>query len=129
MNRFSLRREVTLGVLVYALYLLVRKLVLDARGRERALRNAERVVALEEHLRLDLEPASLPDSRDGAAEAVKPAGPRTANAPIAMTRSLLLLRTDMNHMPFSTPAAVAGPGVLLVEKVVQSRVSAAPCVP
>jgi hypothetical protein len=57
MNRFSLRREVTLGLLVYALYLLVRKLVLDAGGRERARRNAERVVALEGRLRLDLEPA------------------------------------------------------------------------
>jgi hypothetical protein len=57
MTRFSARRELTLGVLVYALYLLIRKLVLDHDGRERAHRNAERVVALERRLRLDVEPA------------------------------------------------------------------------
>jgi hypothetical protein len=54
---FALKREVGLGLLVYALYLLVRKLVLEAGGRERARRNAARVVALERRLRLDLEPA------------------------------------------------------------------------
>jgi len=54
---FSLRREVTIGVLVYAVYLLVRKLVLDADGRERAHRNAQRVVALEERVGIHLEPA------------------------------------------------------------------------
>jgi hypothetical protein len=57
MRRFSVRREVTFGVLVYALYLLVRKLVLDRDGRGRARRNAERVVTLERRLRLDVEPA------------------------------------------------------------------------
>jgi hypothetical protein len=43
--------------LVYAVYLLVRKLVLEDGGRERALRNAGRVVALEERLGVDVEPA------------------------------------------------------------------------
>ena len=57
MRRFSLRREATLGLLVYGVYLLVRKLVLAANGRERARRNGERVVALEEQLGLHLEPA------------------------------------------------------------------------
>lgn len=55
MSRFSPRREVTLGLLVYALYLLVRTLALDGGGRERARRNAERVVALERRARIDLE--------------------------------------------------------------------------
>jgi membrane-associated phospholipid phosphatase len=54
---FSPRRELTLGLLVYALYLLVRKLVLDRDGRERARENAERVVALERRLHLHVEPA------------------------------------------------------------------------
>jgi hypothetical protein len=54
---FSPRRELTLGLLVYALYLLVRKLVLDRGGRERARENAERVVALERRHHLHVEPA------------------------------------------------------------------------
>jgi PAP2 superfamily len=56
-TRFSLRREVTLGLVVYGLYLLVRKLVLDSDGRARARRNAERVVAAEERLGLHVEPS------------------------------------------------------------------------
>lgn len=52
-----MRRELTLGLFVYAVYLLVRKLVLDRGGRERARKNAERVVALEERLRVDVEPS------------------------------------------------------------------------
>lgn len=57
MREFSPRREVTLGLLVYALYLLVRKLVLGRGGRKRARTNAHRVVALERRLRLDVERA------------------------------------------------------------------------
>lgn len=56
-TRFSARRELTLGLLVYALYLLVRWLVLAADGRARARRNAERIVAAEEALGLHVEPA------------------------------------------------------------------------
>jgi hypothetical protein len=56
-SRFSLRRELTLGLAVYVLYLLVRRLVLRSGGRERARRNAERVVALEERTGLHVEPA------------------------------------------------------------------------
>jgi len=56
-TRFSLRRELTLGLAVYALYLLVARLVLRRDGRERGRRNAERIVALEERLGLDLEPS------------------------------------------------------------------------
>jgi PAP2 superfamily len=56
-RRFSLRREVTLGLLVYAVYLAVRWVVLRKDGRARARRNAERVVALERRLRIDVEPA------------------------------------------------------------------------
>jgi hypothetical protein len=54
---FRPRRELVLGALVYAVYLLVRKLVLGAGGREKARRNAERIVALEESLGLHVEPA------------------------------------------------------------------------
>jgi hypothetical protein len=48
---------VTLGVLVYALYLFVRWLALRGEGRGRARRNAERIVVLEERLGLAVEPA------------------------------------------------------------------------
>jgi hypothetical protein len=47
---------VALGLLVYALYLLVRKLVLDRGGRERARSNADRLVAVERRVGLAVEP-------------------------------------------------------------------------
>ena len=56
-RRFSVRREVALGLGVYALYLLVARHVLRRDGRARARRNAERIVALERRTRLDVEPA------------------------------------------------------------------------
>jgi hypothetical protein len=56
-SRFSLRREVALGLGVYGVYLLVRRVALRGDGRVRARRNAERIVALEERLGLDVEPA------------------------------------------------------------------------
>ena len=56
-TRLSPKRELTLGLFVYAVYLLVRSLVLDRGGRERARQNAERVVALEERLRVHVEPS------------------------------------------------------------------------
>jgi hypothetical protein len=55
--RFSLRRELGLGLAAYALYLLVGRLVLRREGRARARRNAERIEALERRLGLDVEPA------------------------------------------------------------------------
>jgi hypothetical protein len=54
---FSVRREVTLGLAAYALYLVVARVVLRRAGRVRARRNAERIVALERRLGLDVEPA------------------------------------------------------------------------
>ena len=57
MRRFSARRELALGLGVYALYLLVARLVLRRDGRARARRNAERIVALEERVGLMVEPA------------------------------------------------------------------------
>lgn len=57
MRRFSLRRELALGLAVYALYLLVARVVLRRDGRARAQRNAERIVALEERIGLHVEPA------------------------------------------------------------------------
>jgi hypothetical protein len=56
-RRFSLRREVSLGLGVYALYLLVGRFVLRRRGRERAAANAARIVALEERVGVHVEPA------------------------------------------------------------------------
>jgi len=53
---FSVRREVALGLGVYAVYLVVRRLALAGDGRERAERNAERIVALERRLGVHLEP-------------------------------------------------------------------------
>jgi hypothetical protein len=57
LTRFSLRREVALGLGLYAVYLLVARRVLRRDGRARARRNAERIVALEKRLRVDVEPA------------------------------------------------------------------------
>jgi hypothetical protein len=57
MRRFSLRREVVLVLGVYGLYLLVSRLVLRRRGRERAAVNAARIVAIEERLGVHVEPA------------------------------------------------------------------------
>jgi len=56
-SRFSLRRELALGLGVYALYLGVSRLVMRRTGRGRARVNAERIVALEERLGVDVEPA------------------------------------------------------------------------
>jgi hypothetical protein len=53
---FSTRREVAIGLGVYALYLLVRRAVVNERGRAQAARNAERIVALERRLGLHVEP-------------------------------------------------------------------------
>ena len=56
MSRFSLRREIAFGLGVYALYLAVGRLVMRRDGRMRARANAERIVALEERLGVDVEP-------------------------------------------------------------------------
>lgn len=56
MRRFSWRREVVIGLGVYGLYLLVRRLVLRGDGRERARRNAEKIVRAEEALGIHVEP-------------------------------------------------------------------------
>lgn len=56
MSRFSGRREAALGLGAYAVYLGVRALVVNERGRERAARNAKRVAALERRLGIDVEP-------------------------------------------------------------------------
>jgi hypothetical protein len=56
-SRFDGRREVVLGLGVYAAYLVVGQLKRHERARARARRNAERVVALERRLGLHVEPA------------------------------------------------------------------------
>jgi len=56
MTRFSARRELTLGLAVYGLYLLVARLVLRRSGRARARANADRIVVLEERLGMKAEP-------------------------------------------------------------------------
>jgi hypothetical protein len=55
-RRYSTRREVALGLGVYAVYLLVRRGVVDERGRALAARNARKIVALERTLGIHVEP-------------------------------------------------------------------------
>jgi hypothetical protein len=55
-RRFSGRREVALGLGVYALYLLASRRKRAEAGRLQAARNAERVVALERRLGIHVEP-------------------------------------------------------------------------
>jgi PAP2 superfamily len=54
--RFSGRREVAIGLGVYAVYLLASRPKRGDSGRRRAARNAERVVALERRLGIHVEP-------------------------------------------------------------------------
>ena len=53
---FSTKREIAIGVGMYAAYLLVRRLALSGTGPERAERNAQQIVALEERAGLHVEP-------------------------------------------------------------------------
>jgi len=55
-RRFSARREVAIGLGLYATYLLVRRVALARDGERRARRNAERIVDLERRLGLHVEP-------------------------------------------------------------------------
>jgi PAP2 superfamily len=55
-REFSARREVAIGLGVYAVYLLVRAAAVTDLGRERARRNAARVVEVEQRLHLHVEP-------------------------------------------------------------------------
>jgi PAP2 superfamily protein len=56
-RQFSGRREAAIGLGAYAVYLGVRALVVNERGRRRASENARRVCELEERLGLHVEPA------------------------------------------------------------------------
>jgi membrane-associated phospholipid phosphatase len=53
---FSGRREATIGLGMYAIYLLVRNAVVNDGGRAQARRNAERIAAAERRLRIHVEP-------------------------------------------------------------------------
>ncbi|MGI8606258.1 MAG: phosphatase PAP2 family protein, partial [Gaiellaceae bacterium] len=53
---FSGRREVVIGLGLYAVYLFVRSAVVNDEGRAQARRNAERIVAFERRLRIHVEP-------------------------------------------------------------------------
>ena len=55
-GRFSGRREVAIGLAVYAVYLLASRRKRREAGRLQAARNAERVVALERRLGIHVEP-------------------------------------------------------------------------
>ena len=56
MRRFSARRELTLSLAAYGLYLIVARIVLRRGGRARARANADRIVVLEERLGMKAEP-------------------------------------------------------------------------
>jgi hypothetical protein len=56
-DRFDGRREAAIGLGVYAVYLGVRRLVFDERGKRRARENARRVIELERRLGIHLGPA------------------------------------------------------------------------
>jgi hypothetical protein len=56
MRPFSGRRELAIGLGVYAAYLLVRRLVVHEDGKRLAAENAERIVAVERRLRIHVEP-------------------------------------------------------------------------
>jgi membrane-associated phospholipid phosphatase len=53
---FSGRREVAIGLGMYAIYLLVRTAVVNDSGRAQARQNAERIVVAERRLRIHVEP-------------------------------------------------------------------------
>jgi PAP2 superfamily len=94
--RFSARREVAVGLGSYAVYLLCRWAVVHDRGRRAALRNARRIVAVEERLGLHLEPhlqrAALPHTR---ALAIANVGYVTLNVAITVGwLALLFARRD-----------------------------------
>jgi diacylglycerol O-acyltransferase / wax synthase len=55
--RFSTRREVAIGLGVYAVYLLARQVKLRTGARAHAERNARRIVVVERRLQIDVEPA------------------------------------------------------------------------
>ena len=55
-RRFSARREVAIGLGVYAAYLAVRQLVVNEEGRRQSAKNAERIVELERRLGIHVEP-------------------------------------------------------------------------
>lgn len=55
-KRFSARRELALGLGAYAAYLVVRRLVWNDSGRERGRLNAQRFLAWEESVGVDIEP-------------------------------------------------------------------------
>jgi hypothetical protein len=56
-RRFWARREAAIGLGVYAVYLLVRRAVVNERGRLKAAENAEKIVALERQLGIHVEPS------------------------------------------------------------------------
>jgi PAP2 superfamily len=56
MRRFSRRREIAIGLGVYATYLVVRQLVVNEEGQRQAARNARRIVELERRAGIHFEP-------------------------------------------------------------------------
>lgn len=55
-RQFSRKREVAIGLSAYAVYLLVRAAVMNGKGKDKAERNAERIVELERRLGIHVEP-------------------------------------------------------------------------
>jgi hypothetical protein len=55
-RRFSRKREVAIGLSAYGVYLLVRAAAMRGKGKEKAERNAKRIVELERRLGIEVEP-------------------------------------------------------------------------
>jgi PAP2 superfamily len=114
---FSGRREVAIGLGAYAVYLLVRGIVVRRRGRERAVVNARRLVALERRLRIHVEPAvqGLLLPRRRRAVAVLNVAYVTLN--VALTVGVLMRLFFLRHPYFHRARRATAIGMLAAQPI------------
>jgi hypothetical protein len=114
--KLSGMREAALGLGAYAAYLAVRRMVLTPSGRERAHRNASRLLALEQRLGLDVEVA-VQRSLIGAPRLVHVLNAGYAGLNVALSVGWLLrlyARRDAGYRRERTAAVLAFLGALPV---------------
>jgi PAP2 superfamily len=116
-RRFSDRREVALAFGCYAAYLLVRAVVVNRRGRQRAARNAARVVDLERRLRIHVEPElqALLLTRQRRVLAVLNVAYVSFN--IVLTTGVLLRLYRLRHEAFHPARRATALGMLVAQPV------------